>query len=134
VLAGCLRNASATAMSRRLAGSRPMVAPSVIAAGERWHGATARSDPPSRTCSAPARCSLRSTRRRRSRRRAARRRPRAARAAFVAARPLLHDAVAGASSGRELLARGWDDDVANSAALDVTDHAAHLVDDAFVRA
>jgi len=35
-------------------------------------------------------------------------------------------------SGRELVAWGWDDDVHTSAALDVTDLAAHLVDGEFV--
>ena len=133
VLAGCLRNASATAIvARRLAGPGGVIA--VIAAGERWHGATGPIRPavedllgagavlaaldPAAAVSAPC-CSPEAA---------------AARAAFVAARPRLHDAIAGSSSGRELLGRGWDDDVATSAALDVTDHAARLVDDAFVRA
>jgi 2-phosphosulfolactate phosphatase len=58
----------------------------------------------------------------------------AARAAFVAARPRLFEAIAGSASGRELIGRGWADDVATSAALDVTDQAARLVDDAYVRA
>lgn len=56
----------------------------------------------------------------------------AARAAFVAARPRLYEVVAGSASGRELLARGWHDDVSTSAAWDVTDVVARLVDDAFV--
>ena len=57
----------------------------------------------------------------------------AARAAFVGARPRLHETIASSGSGRELITRGWADDVATSAALDVTDRAARLVDDAYVR-
>jgi 2-phosphosulfolactate phosphatase len=49
----------------------------------------------------------------------------------VAARPHLHEALADCSSGRELVARGWSDDVATSAALDVTSVAARLDGDAF---
>ncbi|MCU1361559.1 MAG: 2-phosphosulfolactate phosphatase, partial [Ilumatobacteraceae bacterium] len=56
----------------------------------------------------------------------------AARAAFVAARPRLRETLAECASGRDLVDRGWDDDVANCAALDVTDLAARLVDDSFV--
>lgn len=132
VLAGCLRNATATARAaRRLAGATGAIA--VVAAGERWHGATGPIRPavedllgagavlaaldPAAAVSAPC-CSPEAA---------------AARAAFVAARPRLHEAIANSASGRELLARGWDDDIAASAALDVTDLAARLVDDAFVR-
>jgi 2-phosphosulfolactate phosphatase len=129
VLAGCLRNATATARAaRRLAGGGAIA---VIAAGERWHGSTgplrpavedligagavlAALDPPA-AASAP-RCSPEAG---------------AARAAFVAARPHLHEALADCSSGRELVARGWSDDVATSAALDVTSVAARLDGDAF---
>ena len=56
----------------------------------------------------------------------------AARAAFVAARPLLVEQLLASVSGRELVARGWDDDVHTCAALDVTDLAAQLVDGEFV--
>lgn len=118
VLAGCLRNASATAfVARQLADGRAI---SVIAAGERWGSAQGTLRPaiedqlgagailaaldPSAAVSAP-RCSPEAA---------------GARAAFLAARPLLHDTLAGCASGRELIARGWDDDVATAAALDVT--------------
>lgn len=131
VLAGCLRNATATARAaRRLAGASGTVA--VIAAGERWRGSTGPLRPavedllgagavlaaldPAAAVSAPC-CSPEAA---------------AARAAFVAARPRLYEVVAGSASGRELLARGWHDDVSTSAALDVTDVVARLVDDAFV--
>ena len=43
---------------------------------------------------------------------------RAAMAAFDAARDDLADCLAGSVSGRELLARGWSDDVAVAVALD----------------
>ena len=131
VLAGCLRNATATARAaRRLAGPSGVV--SVIAAGERWRGATGPLRPavedllgagailtamdPAAAVSAPC-CSPEAA---------------AARAAFVAARPRLLDAIGECSSGRELISRGWEDDVAASAALDVTDRVATLVDEAFV--
>lgn len=133
VLAGCLRNASATAVvARRLAGPEGVVA--VIAAGERWHGHTGPLRPavedligagavlasldPAASVSRP-RCSPEAA---------------AARAAFLAARPLLHDTLASSVSGCELIGRGWDDDVATAAALDVTDVAALLDGDAFVAA
>ncbi|MGB8862055.1 MAG: hypothetical protein WCC60_22555, partial [Ilumatobacteraceae bacterium] len=44
----------------------------------------------------------------------------AARAAFVAARPMLYQALCDSASGRELIERGWEDDVATSAAHDVS--------------
>lgn len=129
VLAGCLRNASATARAAsHLARGGPIA---IIAAGERWHGATGPIRPavedllgagavlaaldPSAAASAPC-CSPEAA---------------AARAVFVGARPRLRETLAAAASGRELIARGWDDDVANCAALDVTDVAAHLVDESF---
>jgi 2-phosphosulfolactate phosphatase len=132
VLAGSLRNAGATA--RRAAALAPDGVVAVIAAGERWHGATgpirlavedllgsgavlAALDPSSAV--APPACSPEAA---------------AARAAFVAARPLLHDALAQSGSGRDLIARGWDDDVATAAALDVSPWAAELRGDEFVRA
>lgn len=133
VLAGCLRNATATArVARRLAGPTGTIA--VIAAGERWHGATGPIRPavedllgagavlaaldPAAAVSAPA-CSPEAA---------------AARAAFVAARPRLFDAIASSSSGRELIGRGWAGDVATSAELDVTERAARLVGEAYVGA
>jgi 2-phosphosulfolactate phosphatase len=120
VLAGCLRNASAVALAaRRLAGADGSIA--VIAAGERWHGATGPIRPavedllgagavlaaldPAGSVSAP-RCSAEAS---------------AARAAFTGARPRLIDHLRDCSSGRELIARGCDDDVAVASALDVTD-------------
>jgi len=133
VLAGCVRNATATArLARRLAGRDGVIA--LIAAGERWHGATGPIRPavedllgagailaaldPAAAVAAPC-CSPEAA---------------AARAAFIGARPLLHDAIARSGSGRELISWGCDDDVLAAAAYDVTDRAARLVDDAFVRA
>jgi 2-phosphosulfolactate phosphatase len=129
VLAGCLRNATATAhAARRLAAGGAIA---VVAAGERWHGATGPLRPavedlvgagavlaaldPAAAATAPA-CSPEAS---------------AARAAFVAARPRLHEALRDCASGRELIERGWDDDVANCAALDVTSIAARLDGEAF---
>jgi 2-phosphosulfolactate phosphatase len=129
VLAGCLRNAAPTARAAlELAAGGPIA---VIAAGERWHGATGPLRPaiedligagavlaaldPSAAASAPA-CSPEAA---------------AARAAFVAARPDLHQTLATCSSGRELIMRGWEDDVANCAALNVAAVAALLQDESF---
>jgi 2-phosphosulfolactate phosphatase len=129
VLAGCLRNATATArVARRLAAGRVIA---VVAAGERWHGATGPLRPavedllgagailaaldPAAAATAPA-CSPEAA---------------AARAAFVAARPRLHESLGECTSGRELIERGWADDVANCAALDVTALAAQLDGDTF---
>ena len=135
VLAGCLRNASATARWARSVpgaqrGTQPVVA--VIAAGERWGDASGPLRPatedligagailialdPSEAVAAPC-CSPEAA---------------AARAAFQHARPRLYETLCATGSGRELLARGWDDDIATSAALDVTTVVAELVDDAFV--
>jgi 2-phosphosulfolactate phosphatase len=130
VLAGCLRNASATARRAKELADGGSVA--VIAAGERWQHANGSLRPsvedllgagavlaaldPAASLSAPA-CSPEAA---------------AARAAFVAMRWNLHDALAESSSGRELIDRGWRDDVATSAGLDVTDRAARLVDRAFI--
>jgi 2-phosphosulfolactate phosphatase len=131
VLAGCMRNATNTAVAaRRLAGPDGVIA--VIAAGERWHGATGPIRPavedllgagailaaldPAAAISAPC-CSPEAG---------------AARAAYVAARARLYETLIDSASGRDLVARGWEDDVATSAALDVASCAAILVDDAFV--
>ncbi len=131
VLAGCLRNASATAaLARELAGPFGTIA--VVAAGDWWEGDSARPrmavedllgagailaalDPAAAI--APPRCSPEAA---------------AARAAFRAARPLLHDAVSGSVTGRALRAEGRDDDIAMAAAADTTALAAQLVDGAFV--
>jgi 2-phosphosulfolactate phosphatase len=132
VLAGSLRNATATARRARvLAGDHGVVG--VIAAGERspdragavrpaiedllGAGAVLAALDPSGAAGPPA-CSPDAA---------------AARAAFLAARPLLHEALAESASGRQLVARGWADDVGAAAAHDVSRHAAELVEDEFVR-
>lgn len=118
VLAGCIRNATATARAARDLAAGGAIG--LIAAGERWGvhegplrpavedmlgaGAVLAALDPSGAIS-PPRCSTEAA---------------AARAAFVAARPRLYDAIAGCVSGRELLERGWEDDVATSAAHDVS--------------
>jgi 2-phosphosulfolactate phosphatase len=129
VLAGCLRNATATARAAvRLADGGAI---SVIAAGERWGthdgslraavedflgaGAILSALDPSAAATAPA-CSPEAA---------------AARASFVAARPRLYDALTGCASGRELLGRGWEDDVATSAAHDVSATACLLIGNEF---
>lgn len=130
VLAGCLRNASATA--RRAAALAHDGVIGVIAAGERWHGPNGPLRPavedllgagailhaldPAGSVSAPA-CDPEA---------------RAARAAFLDARPLLADVLAATATGRELIGRGDGDDVETAAALDATDVAAQLVDGRFV--
>jgi 2-phosphosulfolactate phosphatase len=50
----------------------------------------------------------------------------------VAARPRLTHVLADCASGRELIARGWEDDVATAAALDVATVVPVLVDGEFV--
>lgn len=129
VLAGCLRNATATALAARQLADGGAI--SVIAAGERWGshdgplraavedllgaGAILAALDPSSAVSAPA-CSPEAS---------------AARAAFVAARPRLYEALCGSASGRELLDRGWEDDVATSAAHDVSTTVCVLVRNEF---
>lgn len=129
VLAGCIRNATATAVAaRQLAGPGAI---SVIAAGERWGSADGSLRPavedqlgagailaaldPSASVSAPG-CSPEAA---------------AARAAFVAARPLIYDTLRQTASDRELVERGWDDDVATSAAHDVSITECHLIGNEF---
>lgn len=133
VLAGCLRNATATAeQARRLAGPTGTIA--VIAAGERWHGSSGPLRPsaedqlgagavlaaldPAASISAPG-CSPEAA---------------TARAAFVAARPRLAEVVAETASARQLAQLGFGDDVHTSSAWDVTDLAAVLRGEAFVAA
>lgn len=137
VLAGCLRNASATARFARAsmrATAQGHNAIAVIAAGERWEdlqgplrpaiedllgaGAILSALDPSSAVANPC-CSPEAA---------------AARAAFQQARPRLFEALCSSGSGRELLDRGWEDDVATSAALDVSTVVAELVDNAFVTA
>jgi len=129
VLAGCLRNATATARAAlHLAAGGPIA---IIAAGERWHGETGPIRPavedmigagailaaldPALAAAAPA-CSPEAA---------------AARAAFIGARPHLHETLAECASGRWLIERGWDADVGNCAALDVTARAAVLEGESF---
>lgn len=130
VLAGCLRNASATAARALELASRMPIG--VVAAGERWPGSTAPLRPsvedllgagavlaaldPAGAVSAPA-CSPEAA---------------AARAAFIDAKPLLLDRLAACASARELTRIGFADDVANAAQLDASGVAAQLVDGAFV--
>jgi 2-phosphosulfolactate phosphatase len=130
VLAGSLRNATATAERARTLASRAPIG--VIAAGERWPGSSAPLRPsvedmlgagailaaldPAGAVSAPG-CSPEAA---------------AARAAFVDARPSLVDRVCGSASGRQLIRIGCADDVANAAQLDASTVAAQLIDDAFV--
>lgn len=129
VLAGSIRNATATARAARtLAGSGPIA---VIAAGERWGttdgplrpavedllgaGAVLAALDPSAAVSG-VRCSPEAA---------------AARAAFIAARSLLYQVLTDSASGRELIARAWEDDVANSAAHDVSTTVCLLRGDEF---
>ena len=128
VLAGALRNATATARRARALAHDGAVG--VIAAGERrepgsWRaaledllgaGAVLSALDPSRAVSEP-RCSPDAA---------------AARAAFLDAKQTLGSALSDTASGRELIARGWDDDVRTAAELDVSSRAAQLVDGAFV--
>lgn len=129
VLAGCIRNASAVAaVARKLARGAPIA---VVAAGERWGmhegplrvavedmlgaGAILAALDPAGAVSAP-RCSPEAA---------------AARAAFVAARPLIFEALVDSTSGRELVGRGWSDDVATAAAHDVSTVVPILMGDEF---
>ncbi len=127
VLAGSIRNARATAgAARRLAGDEPI---SVISAGERWGsgqlrpavedqlgaGAVLAALDPSGAVSAPG-CSPEAA---------------AARSAFVAARPRLYETLTSCASGRELIARGWEDDIAAAAAHDVSPIACQLIANEF---
>ncbi|MEI6497443.1 MAG: 2-phosphosulfolactate phosphatase [Actinomycetota bacterium] len=131
VLAGCLRNAAATArVARQLAGPHGGIA--VIAAGERWYdtagpvrpavedligaGAVLAALDPAASVSAPA-CSPEAA---------------AARAAFVAARPRLYETLINSASGQELVERGLDVDVVSAAAHDVTNWTAMLFDEGFI--
>lgn len=130
VLAGCFRNATATA--RRAAELAHDGVIGLLAAGERWHdpdgplrpavedllgaGAILAALDPAGSISPP--CGDPDAR--------------AARAAFLDARPLLADVLAATPSGRELVGRGDGDDVVTAAALDATEVAAQLIDGSFV--
>ena len=128
VLAGCLRNATATARRTREAAAGAPIG--VVAGGERWGdgplrhavedllgaGAVLAALDPSAAASPPC-CSPDAA---------------AARAAFVAARPMILEHLLASTSGRELASFGFSDDVHTSAVVDATDLAAQLVDGAFV--
>jgi 2-phosphosulfolactate phosphatase len=130
VLAGSIRNATATARRARALAHGGAIG--VIAAGERWEhtdgplrpsledllgaGAVLAALDPSGAASAP-RCSPEAA---------------AARAAFVDAKSELESRLLACASGRELVERGWDDDVRTAAQLDATRVAAQMIDDAFV--
>lgn len=129
VLAGCLRNATATAAHAvQVAGVTGVIA--VIAAGERWRnhtgpvrpaiedllGAGAILDGVARLLD-PTELSPEAA---------------TARAAFGEARPVIAERVARCGSGVELAERGWYDDLAACSDLDICDVAAELIDEAFV--
>jgi 2-phosphosulfolactate phosphatase len=133
VLTASLRNASAVGrFARAFGGADGVVA--VLAAGERWNGATGPLRPavedlicagavltaldPAGSISAPG-CSPEAQ---------------TARAAFVAARPRLHELLADAASGRELIGRGRGEDVRLAAQLDVATTVPLLRDGALVDA
>jgi 2-phosphosulfolactate phosphatase len=129
VLAGSIRNAGATAAAARQLAAGGAIG--LIAAGERWPadgaplrpavedllgaGAVLAALDPSASVSHP-RCSPEAA---------------AARAAFVGARPRLYDAISNCASGRELVSRGWEDDVATAAAHDVSPMVCRLVANEF---
>ena len=130
VLAGSLRNATATARRARSIADDGAIA--VIASGERWPGSSAPLRPsvedllgagavlaaldPSGSVSHPG-CSPEAA---------------AARAAFIDAKCRLTDALRSCASGRELTRIGSADDVECSAQLDADDVAAQLVEDAYI--
>lgn len=122
VLAGCLRNAQAVAVTARKYGSRIAVIP----AGECWKddgslrpsfedliGAGAILSHLDGKLSPEARSAI---------------------AAFQQARPILGESLRQCSSGRELLERGFSEDVRLASELDVSDSVPALVGDAFVEA
>jgi 2-phosphosulfolactate phosphatase len=115
VLGGCLRNASAVAVA--VLGLGEVVA--VVAAGERWHG----HDGPLRPSAEDllgAGAVITSAIDVLGDHRAASIEARGAAAAFSAMRADLCSAVSDCGSGRELIARGWSDDVEVAAAHDVS--------------
>lgn len=130
VLAGAIRNATATARRARALAHDGAIG--VIAAGERWGraggplrpavedllgaGAVLHGLDPSGAVTDP-RCSPEAA---------------AARGAFMDAKPTLDVALLACASGRELVGRGCEDDVRHAAQHDVSSHAAQLIDDAFV--
>ncbi len=131
VLAGCLRNASAVARAaRELAGTNGPIA--LVAAGDLWEpggsalrhatedllgaGAVLAWLDPSAAVS-PPRCSPEAA---------------AARSAFVTARYRMVEHIARTASGRELIRRGWIDDVGIAATMDASHIVPILRDGVFV--
>ncbi|HST03555.1 MAG TPA: 2-phosphosulfolactate phosphatase [Chloroflexia bacterium] len=118
--AGCLRNAHAVAQAAQRAGRRILVVP----AGELWPdgalrfaiedliGAGAIISRLEGTCSPEAQTAV---------------------SAFEAAREELYDTLAHSSSGKELIERGFNEDVRLASLLDCSDVAPVLVDGAYQR-
>jgi 2-phosphosulfolactate phosphatase len=120
VLAGCLRNASAVARHAGVGGRDVCV----IAAGERWpDGATrfALEDLVGAGAVIHALTGSKSPE------------AGAAESAFLACRRRIAAALAASASGRELCERGFPEDVALAAELDVSTCVPRLVEEAFVR-
>ncbi len=122
VLAGCFRNAGAVARAVLATGTQAVA---VIAAGEAGRptvddllgaGAVLAALDPAASVSAPG-CSPEAA---------------AARAAFVAAQPRLHEVLARCVPGRELVRRGLAEDLAAAAELDVSAAVPILRDGVFI--
>ena len=118
VLAGCLRNARAAALAARRFGSRVAVIP----AGERWPDGSLR---PALEDWLGAGAILRHLPGRASPE------ARAAASAYEQHRAALRDTIAACASGRELIERGFAEDVAIATAADVSETVPVLVDGAF---
>jgi len=134
-VAGCLRNAAAVGalLAHIVAAGRSAA---VIAAGERWP------DPSGTAHAGPLRPAVedllgagaviaRTAKAGALTRTQLSPEARAARAAFDAAAPVLHDELRSSVSGRELRELGWDDDIEAAAQLDVDAAVPLLRDDAF---
>jgi 2-phosphosulfolactate phosphatase len=119
VLAGCLRNASAVA-ARAAALGGPVA---VIAAGERWSDGSLRAALEDQLGAGAVIARLPGTPSPEARH---------ARAAFALAARDLDATLRGCASGRELLERGWANDLPFAAALDVDPVAPLLRDAAYV--
>lgn len=132
LFAACLRNARAVAVAAAAVARERNGPIAVVASGERWAGDAQQLRPcvedllgagavlaaldPAGSASSPG-CSPEAA---------------AARAAYVAARPRLAEAVTDSASGRELAQRGFADDVALACELDVSPLAPRLDRGAFV--